>query len=431
MKELTGLHRGDAAIVGGGLTGLMLASSLAQAGMRVILLDTGENQMPPCSWLATALCVPAYQRIEAAHGLETARVYAAALMGHLSDLLTAAQPYIQRSAAYIYACTEEELPLLHAEQELLQRLGIHAALAPDAGGCPFPVECSLTVPNQVVIDMAQWKSALVRNIRRQGGQLYSCAAVSSLHSTKVCTTHGCAEAPVIVFAGGMPPFPQRLPYLLERRLTVMRELHSPFPLHSSQIPVQEARLSLSPTHDGALARWDAGRCGARRQQERLRAFEKALASHLPDWQHGPTHYLYEICSADGLPVIGNLPGSRHLIATGIGRAGILGAMHAAASLTRRIFGQLLPEDQLYVPDRPLPRWLMQRERKHHRTLTLQSLLRRSAPACSQCGCRMRYCTVLAHWECPSCGSVFDMLGQVVCGPAMQPAHVSVRQRPDL
>lgn len=430
MKELSGLRRSDAVIVGGGLTGLLLASSLAQAGMRVLVLDTGESRMPRCTCAGTVLCGPAYQRIQTVHGVETTRMFAASLTGHLADLLAAPQPYVQSTAASLYARTSDELPRLSAQQELLQKLGISSSYAADGGDCPFPAEAALTAPNQVLVDMVQWTQALMHNIRRCGGQLYACTAITSLHSRKVCTAHGCAEAPVIVFTGGMPPFAQRLPhpYLLERRLLVLRGLQGPFPLHGIQLPTDEEGLALYPAPTGAIARWDAGRCGTRRQHERLRTFDAALSARLPDWQQDSTHHLYEIFPADGLPIIGNLPGSRHLFAAGTGGTGILGAMHAASVLSRRILGQILPEDRLYAPDRPLPSWFIQQEQRRLRAIRLRSILRR-APICSHCSCRMRYCTALSNWECPLCGSVFDMLGQVICGPAMHEAQLSARQRP--
>lgn len=429
MKELSGLRRGDAAVVGGGLTGLLLASSLAQAGMRVIVLDTGESRMPHCTCAGTVLCSPAYQRIRDIHGLDAARMYAASLMGHLSDILAVPQPYVQNADVSLYARTVDELPRLCAQQELLQQLGIPSSAAADS--CCLPAEATLTAPNQVLVDMLQWQQALMCNIRRCGGQVYACTAITDLHSRKVCTARGCTEAPLIVFAGIMPPFAQGLshPYLLERRLLILRELHGIFPLHSIQLPVDADGVSLYPAPSGAIASWDAGRCGTRRQQERRRTFDAALSNRLPDWQQASTQYLYEIFSADGLPIIGNLPGSRHLFAAGTGGTGILGAMHAAAVLNRRILGQIHPEDQLYAPDRPLSRWFIPKEQRRLRTIRLQGMLRRTAPSCSHCGCRMRYCTALSHWACPLCGSVFNMLGQVICGPAMHEAQLSARQRP--
>lgn len=432
MKDLTGLHRGDAAIVGSGLTGLLLASSLAQAGLRVILLDTGESELTPGTGLGTTLCISAYRQIEAAHGIEAAKQHATALQSHLTDMLAVPQPYVQSTAVYLYARTADELPRLHAAQELMHRLGISASLAPDAGSCPFPVEHSLMAGSQAAVNMAQWKAALLGNIRRHGGQCFTSAAISTLQGSKVCTRQGCLEAPIIVFAGGLPPSPHkpRQPNLLERRLLLLRELSSPFPLYDSQLPVSDGGVTLLPASNGAFAFGDTGRCGTHRQQERLRVFDAAINALLPDWKQSTTHTLYETFSADGLPVIGNVPGTRLLCASGCGASGILGAIHAAAVLTQRILGHPLPDDRIYAPDRPLPAWLVKQQRRQHRLLALQTLLRRGAPACSHCGCRMRYAPLLARWDCPACGSVFDMLGQVVCGPAMRSADVSVRQRPD-
>lgn len=429
MRELTGLHRGDAAIVGGGLTGLLLASSLAQAGLRVLLLDTGECSIPPGTELATALCIPAYRQIEAIHGLEAARAYAADQMTLLNDLHSALTPYAKCAPAYLYARTERELAELQAQGELLQRLGVPFSTAPDAGGCPFPVELSLLTADQLLMDMPQWKSALLGNLRRHGGQHYRSCPITSLHSTKVCTPRGCLEAPHIIFAGCMPPALHRknVSGLLERRSTLLCELRGPYPLHSIQQDIRADGLTLLPARKGATALWDAGHCGTHAHTNAAAAFEAALSTLLPDWQRGIIIEYDEIHAVDGLPMIGNLPGSRHLVATG--SRGILGAMHAAAVLTRRILGQSLPEDRLYAPDRVLPRWFIAQQQRQRKAQSFWDLFRFGAPSCPHCDRKMRYCPRRARWDCPACGSAFDMLGQVVCGPAMRPAILSARQRP--
>lgn len=433
MKELTGLHRGDAAIAGSGLTGLLLASSLAQAGMRVLLLDMDTARLPAddvCS--GTVLCSAAYQRIATVHGPDTARTYAAALCSQLTEMLSASQPYVMSLPASLYACTDEELPMLSARQELLQTLGISSVISSDTGSCPFPVQALLTVPHQALVDMAQWRAALLQNLHRLGAKVFSSTPITSVESRRLCTAHGCAEAPVIVFAGELPPLSQgpAHPFLPERRVLALRALHSPLPVHGILLSLDGDGFSLFPSSHGAVARWDAGRCGARRQQSRLQAFDAALSACLPEWQQDSACCLYETVSLDGLPLIGHLPGSRHLFAAGTGDAGILGAMLAAAVLSRRLTGHCLPEDHLYAPDRPLPGWFIRRARQQRSVFRFQSLLRRSAPACSCCRCRMRYNIALANWECPYCGSVFNLLGQVIYGPAMHGTPLSARQRPD-
>ncbi len=433
MNELSGQHRADAAIVGGGLMGLLLGSSLAHAGMRIVIVDAGDASPPAWFGACTVLRPQAFRRIEAARGIEAARTHAAALQGHLQELLSSSPPYVQETTAYLYARTAAELPELTAQRELLSRLGLPISTAPDAGGCPFPVELSLMLPGQAVMDGARWITSLRRSITKQGGRIFHRSRVIALDSTRICTAQGCVDAPLIILAAGKPPGlrTQRLLTLLESRTRACCPLTGHFPLHHIQLPIQAEGLTLCPAPDGAMASWDAGRCGSRHQQERIALFEHILSSRMPDWQPGNMKYHIDTIPADGLPFIGSMPGSRHLFAAGYDSFGILGAMHAAAVLTRRILSHPAPEDRLYVPDRAIPRHILLPTRRAYAARYARNMLRRRAPSCAHCGCRMRYFSPLQLWECPCCGSAYTMLGQISRGPGMCSTSISVLQRPDL
>ena len=134
MERLAGLRRADAAIVGGGLTGLLLGASLADAGMSVVILETSPGASHACAGIATLLCAPLFQRIEASRGAEAAASYAEALSVQFRTLASSGISYIRETSVYAYARTEDDLPMLENQHTLLNRLGIPARYAPDAGG---------------------------------------------------------------------------------------------------------------------------------------------------------------------------------------------------------------------------------------------------------------------------------------------------------
>ena len=419
MEQLMGLRRADAAIVGGGLTGLLLGSALSQVGMRVAVVDAGGFERP-------TVAVATVERLSAMHGLESARQYAAGLQAQLHTLTAAPLPYVRQTAVYTYARTQADLPALEARHALLTALHLPVHVAPDAGGCPFPVELSLSAQGQALVDMPRWTTALQRNIRRAGGRLYTDSRVVSIDGPRVCTERGCVHAPLIILAAGKPPGLRHKPLLalLESRVRAHCLLTADEPLHHVQRCVDPGGLSLCPAALGAYAAWDLGCAGTHPQKRRLADFEHTLRARLPDDHPGDIFFTQDVFSLDGLPVIGALPDSRVLCATGFGEVGILGAMHAASVLSRRILGRALPEDAAYAPDRAVPWGVRRRAVAQY----AGNLLRRSAPACPHCGCRLRY-SPTHRWECPYCGSVYAMLGQVICGPGVRPAHVSARQLP--
>lgn len=429
MGHLEGLHRTDAVIVGGSLAGLLTAAALAGNGMKVAVIDAGNAEAAVDYQTATTLYGWDYSRILAAHGTSAAKQYAAGLQTQLHALLDSPPLYVRSTPVFAYVRNKSELPELERHQALYAQLHVPVSIASDAGGCPFPVELSLTSPGAAV-NITAWKTALRTSILRQSGRIYTESRVIALDGKRVCTSQGCVDAPHVVLATGKPLglLDKRLLALLETRLTVHCALTSPYPLHSCQQEITEGGLSLTPTPTGMLASMDAGRCGLRTSAQ-VAAFERLLHHRLPDWQRGELVFSQCIRATDGLPVIGVLPHSGLLCASGC--TSILGAMHAAELLTRRICRHMQPEDALYAPDRHIPHWIIRREMRRNAVIYARNMLRRSAPDCSHCGCRMRYDTARQHWECPFCGTDYTMLGQVVSGPGMRPASVSVRQRPDI
>lgn len=432
MEQLTGLRRTDAAIIGGGLTGLLLAAGLTHEGLKCTIIDAGSGLREVDTGMASFLCSPLFARIEAVHGTTAARQYAAALIGQLRALLDTPLPYVQEIAAYRYARLADERPALEREFELMLRLGIPASIAPDAGGCPFPVNLSLVAQGQALVNLPRWQAALQARIIRRSGHIYHDSRVAAIEANRVTTPQGCVEASHIILTTGMPLGLQdhSMLSLLEPHLLAHCNLKGTVPLHTCQQSIQTGSLMLIPTPLGILASWDTGRTGMRQQLPRLQQFKHAMNLNLPEYKQCEMQYTRSVFSTDGLPLIGTLPGTQLLFASGYGECSILGAMHAAQVLTRRIIGRSLPEDGLYSPTRHIPHKLLQQHKKRMRALAFRSILHPHAPHCAHCSSRMRYSTTTQHWDCPFCGSSYTILGLPASGPTLKTAQVSVRQRPD-
>lgn len=431
MERLEGVCHAEAAIVGGSITGLLLASSLSLAGMKVCLVDARDSPAADEYCIASMLGARGLTRAEAIHGLDTARLYASGLQTQLHALLNAPLPYVRKTPGYTYAL-EDGLPQLDMQHALLLRLQSPVSIAPDAGGCPFPVSLSM-MAGAAVISMAAWQEALVAAIRRQGGRIYFGSRVIGMRDGQIITRHGCVEAPQIVWTIGKPPGLRQkaLLALLESRRQVRCTLTGGTPLYSCQQPVDEHGLTFYPVPEGITALWDASRLGMPAQQERLCAFERTLHRLLPDWSSGEFQYTQAVISLDGLPFIGQLPEPQMLYISGTDGDGVLSAMLAAEVMARRILGHARPDDMLYRPDRHIPEVFLRAQTQHLTRIRLRSMLRRKAPVCTHCGCRMRYSIAVQCWECPLCGSCYTMLGQLLCGPGIADAQASVRQRPNL
>lgn len=438
FEPLRGRQQADAVIVGAGLTGLMTADALTDAGLRVIVLESGQPGQGAsglCTGAATLLCAPVYEQVARCHGLSAARQHAEALRQALHELpgyLTPLAPF-REAEAYVYAFLMRDLPTLHRHLKLLKHLGIPASDAPDAGGCPFPLERSLMLNGQLLTDVPGLIAALCERILQRGGRIFGQSRVITAGGGMAVTQKGSASAPYIVLAAGKPPGLRHngVFALLESRSMLHCRLEGSCPLHTLQQSVRPDGLALTPVPGGIAASFCAGRSGARREQERIALFQRILRHRLADFQPGDIRIRQELWPLDGLPVIGALPDSGLLMATGYSRYGLLGAYLASKLLTRCILARMQPGDRLCAPDRLLPQTLLKERLRRLRRMHLESRLHPRRPACTLCRCHLRYCPEAEHWACPVCGSLYTMLGTLLAGPAVQSADISALQRPDL
>ena len=422
----------DAVIIGGGLTGFLLGAALADAGMQAAVLSLQGRTASPITEAATLLCPPMLARIQSAYGPDTARTHIQALQEQLRALTAFPLPYVQPLSAYAFTQTEAEATALTQQRDFLSGMLLPVSSAPDAGACPFPVTSALSLAGQATVNLPMWIDALRVSIRRLGGMIYDDVRLLSLNGMEIQTAQGRFEAPRIILATDKPLglHSRRLLALLESRVCLHAKLTASWPMSGLHI-ASDGGCRLLPAPDGAWALWAAGRVGSRQLAHQHRRFQDYLSSRMPDWQHDGIQHTVQTFSTDGLPFIGTLPGTQYLFACGYGGCPVLGAMHAADVLTRRLTGRLRPEDRLYAPDRAIPGMLVKRSVRRNVFRYGTGMLRLNAPACAHCGCRMRYFPPGQSWGCPWCGSEFSFIGQPVSGPAIHSAGVSIGHfRPD-
>lgn len=424
------MRHAEAAIVGGGWTGLLTASFLASRGIQATLLT---ESLPDESVLPATLHRPdVYRRIAAWHGERPLRRHLAGsqrLMTRLPQWLAPLAHY-RDAELYVYARQPSELPFLRGQLELLQQLGIAAETAPDAGGCPFPVELAYRSP-ALLIDAQQLVEALCRSIQRDGGCIHTGSRVVNATAGQVFTAEGRVEAPLVLLCTGKPlGLTGRLLALLETRTHVCCRMKPPVPLHTVQTAIQPGGLTLLPANGAVEAHWDAGRTGTREESERTALFRRILERRLPEWNAAPPEFRLQSRSLDGLPVVGSLKAGQGRILFAAGAEDFIGAMLSAQALARLALRTPCKADLLLRPDRPLPRRLYRQAFLRLRRHRAVNALRRLAPRCSHCGCRLRYHTAARWWGCPACGSAYGMLGQRVGGPSLQNAAIHAIHRPD-
>lgn len=433
--SLRGETRVDTAIVGGGLTGVSCAAMLSAMGVRVTLLEAhrlGTGATWCCTGKVTSQVSGVYQSIAQYGGISAAANYAwllrESVLG-IKELCTRLKVPVQEQSVYVFAETLDDLPALHALSRLEARLGLPVHQAPDAGGCPFPVELSLGMERQLLLSPLAYLLALADFAQEQGCMIYEHTPVRQVEERRVVTDQGSVWAENIILATGSPGGCTALPLLasMQQRACQTVTLMGQPPLLNSHLSVQPDELTLRPIHGGALLAWDMSRAGSRRQHERKVLLERTMRALLPDMRITESAVRQDVWSSDGLPLIGPMhPGQSHLLmATGYSGWGMTGSYLAAKVLTGYIVGRPMPHARLFRPDRPAPK-LAEGLRMAGAYLT--GLGRWGAPTCPHMGGKLRYDEETQRWVCPCHGSAFTALGENLCGPAIRSAAVSTKQR---
>lgn len=428
---IRGRHSADAAVVGGGLTGLMTALWLSRAGLRVALVEAarlGSGASACCAGIASVCGGLRYARLEKRLGAGAAADYARTQAGAfraLRDLAREQGPSSGWRDADVHLTAEGESGARRLEQEAqaMMRAGVAASVAPPSL-CPLPAAAALTVRDMGMLHPMRFLRYLAAQAVRQGAKFYEDSRVTSLETNMVHTERGSVQAPYIIIATGYPIVNTPGWYFLrmQQRQGWLLPLESAVRFEGIYLDA-EGRYALRNLRDGALFQLNGGPVGAGENRTALEAFRRNYAPALgcgePDGMYGGA----ECVTADGLPFIG--PYSHKtpnlFVAGGYGGRGLVGAMLAAQIISARVLG--LPGEgyDLYGGQRGgvTPRFVLGLAGRYAGGLTT----RHWAPRCPHMGCRLVYDACARIWECPCHGSRFDDIGRVLSGPAVHDAQV--------
>ena len=439
---LSGLHRADVAIVGGGLTGVTAAMLLAEQGLRVVLVEArrlGDGAAWACAGIVTAQLGQAYQTVADCAGHDAAAAFSRMVIDAVEAVKQTAHALdapcqAQETNVYTYAFLPRDLPALDRQFALQRRLGLPVSIAPDAGSCPFPVELSMVMPHQLTLSPLGYGMGMAERAVRAGCLLAENSPVRVVEEGRLLLEDAVIEAPTILLATGVPIGCKAMP-VLAMTTQLVREtavLQGGAPFENCHISVRDGGLTLRPLIRGFLTTWTLGRSGED-HSEREALLDRVLNGRLPESRAIDGAIRQDVWSRDGLPLIGSIRERRHhlLMATGYSGFGVTGSMLAAQVLTRRILGRPLPEDVLYNPNRRYPgaKTVVSAGMKELLRIRRRNRFRLRAPRCPHMGCRLRYSHLTGKWECPCHGAAFSVLGENVDGPALTPIHVSARDRP--
>jgi glycine/D-amino acid oxidase-like deaminating enzyme/nitrite reductase/ring-hydroxylating ferredoxin subunit len=352
----------DVAVVGAGLTGLVTALQLAQAGRRVAVLEARSVGAVTTGHSTAKVTLLQGTRLSTVVANHTEQVAGAYVEGNreaqawLTAYAAAHGVQMQHRDAYTYASTQSGASAVRREFDIARRVGLPVEMT-DAVELPYPTYAAVCLPDQVQIDPVEVLAALARDLRAAGGVLSETVRVTRVVRDESChliTSAGSVTADNVVLATGIPFLDRGLYFA---KVTAQRSYAMAF-RGATQIPQGMYISADSPTrslrtalHNGAevLLVGGNGHPAGRHSKNpseliadltewTRRWFEGAERTHVWSAQDYEAH--------GGVPFVGKLPrgGGQVYLATGYSKWGMTNAVAAAL----RIRGEIVDDEPAWA-----------------------------------------------------------------------------------
>ncbi len=467
LPALSGDVHAHVCVVGGGITGLLCAHELAEAGQDVVLVE-GKRLASVVTGYTTAKLTSQhslrYAALKEELGLEAARTYGRVNEAALARIREIAGQLgvdnaIETRDAYVYGTIEETLEPIRREAEVAAEIGLPASFT-DSVPLPFPTVGAVRFTDQAQIHPRRLLLPLADALIKRGVKIFESTKVTALEHDQrwtVTTESGSVTAEHVVLATGTPI--AGVGNELWERLYCHQGYAVAMPLTG------EGPDGVLISHDRPMRSIRTIRDGERRLlQVGGGAFVHDSNSgatpfdDLEEWarEHfdaGPAEYRWSTqdnSTVDRVPMIGALEEPNLYIAIGFGGWGLTTAGVAAALITDLVTGaEGDPErDRIFDPTRPLPAAdadlisartssgtdedpgeivatlqpgqaavVRSAERQVAVHRTEEGALQAVSAICTHAGGVVLWDREDGRWHCPCHGSVFAPDGTVANGPA--------------
>lgn len=477
----------DVAVIGGGIVGLTTALLVKQSGRSVAVIEArriGRQATGNSTAKVTSQHATIYAQLIKSHGRDGAQAYAdanQAAVERVADLVQALaiDCDLERKPAYVFTCSDEQVPVLREEAEAARGLGLPAELATDLP-LPFPVKLAMRFADQVQFHPCKYLAGLARHVAGDGCHVFENTRASDVESgdpVRVVTDRGVVSAGAVVVATHLPVISQGMyfakayPHSQPILAAAIDESVEPDGMFISiDTPVFSI---LRARHQGRLYLVAAGGHTKPGQTEELRQAMAELERNVHDnfsvreiaWRWTNQDYM----PMDRVPFVGRpSAGDPLYVATGFHGWGLSNGTAAAMMLVDAIAGRANPWAALFDAGRVKPvasaptflsenvqvakhliaGYLARRpdgaaglrpgeaavlERDGAKVAAYRDAtgtLHEVSAVCTHMKCVVAWNPLALTWDCPCHGSRFDPDGRVLEGPAVTPLASRAAARQD-
>lgn len=413
FKQLTQDIDTDVLIIGGGITGILCAYMLEEAGINYVLVEADRI----CSGITknttakiTSQHGLIYHKLIKKFGEEKARMYLEAnetALKKYRELCSSIDCEFETKDAYVYALNSPSQ--IMQEVFAVNKLGFPASYTENSS-LPFPVSGAIKFENQAQFNPLQFLTKIT-----EGLHIYERTMVHNIQNGTAITSQGKITAKKIIVATHFPFLNKHGIFFLKmyQDRSYVLALENAQNVNGMYINESDTGLSFRNYKNLLLLGGGSHRTGKK----------GGNWSELSDFanRHYPNakikyHWATQDCmTLDDVPYIGqySLNTPDLFVATGFCKWGMTSAMAAAMILRDMVQEKENPYEAVFSPSRNM----LRPQLAINAFESTLNLLTPTVPRCPHMGCALKWNSQERSWDCPCHGSRFTESGELVDGPA--------------
>lgn len=413
FESLSGEHKTDVLVIGGGICGVLCAYFLHQAGVDCTLVEA-ERIASGITQNTTAKITTQqgliYAKLCRQRGTEQARRFLMANQRALAryEVLAKTIPCdFEPKPAYTYSLNSRRK--IEDEVRAVQALG-GAATFEERTELPLPVKGAICVPNQAQFHPLKFMAGLLEGLR-----IYEQTRVTQITPDRIYTDDGIIRAQKVIVTTHFPFINKHGSYFLklyQHRSYVTAYQQAPA---LSGMYVDEDLKGLSFRSYGDLLLLGGGGHRTGKQGGAWTEPDEFMHAHCKTATPRYRWAAQDCMSLDGIPYIG--PYSKQtpdwFVATGFNKWGMISSMVAAELLCAQVQGKRTDYDAVFSPSRSI----LKPQLAINGAETTLNLLTPTKPRCPHLGCALKWNPHEHSWDCPCHGSRFSADGSLIDNPA--------------
>ncbi len=402
-------------VIGGGMTGILCAHFLREAGVGCALVEAGricQGTTGHTTAKITAQHGLIYDKLISSWGEELADMYLRAncqAVEKYRELCERIDCGFENQDNYVYSKNAQR----KLEQELgaLEKLRYRASFA-DALGLPFPVVGAVRFPDQAQFDPI----AFVRGIL-PGLHIYENTCIVSVKNQEALTREGVAiSAEKIIFATHFPIVNTHGFYFMKMYQQRSYVLSLEGAQQVQGMFVDEAQNGLSFRNAQGLLLLGGGGHKTGKSGGGWQKLREFAGKYYPNARERYAWAAQDCMTLDGIPYIGRYSGRRQewFAATGFNKWGMSSAMAAAQLLRDYVLERENPFAPVFSPARRMKK----KQLAANMLEAAADMMVFSTKRCPHMGCALKWNDAEHSWDCPCHGSRFAQEGQLLENPAI-------------